>query len=311
VMLHPRGSTALPGGVENSPATVTVENVNLRRDASPASAVVIALAEGARVRVTADRGRWLEVETDASGRGFVQADAVERDGDRDARLRRSRTLFGFAPVFGVVGEDTDVVLAPYPLAPRAGRLTRGTVIPIHSVDHSYFAFRDKKWGLAYVVSAQVDLVPPDPRQPAIEPDKMRPLKDLTIVNLEGEPPPEEELEAGAGEGEPQPPASAGTSREGAASAVEPAAVLKRVEPVYPELPRRAGIEGTVELEVSIDASGKLTDVEVVRGLPLGLSEAATDAVRRWSFQPARGPNGPISSRKTVRIRFALSPAEAP
>ena len=87
-------------------------------------------------------------------------------------------------------------------------------------------------------------------------------------------------------------------------------VVQRVEPTYPDLPRRAGIEGTVELEVSIDASGKVTDVEVVRGLPLGLSEAATEAVRRWTYKPARGPNGPIASRKTVRIRFALTPEES-
>lgn len=308
VMLHPRGTSAAAGGVEDSPATVTVDRVELRREASPRSPAVAALAEGGRLRVTADQGRWLEVEADAGGRGFLPADAVERDADRDARQRRAKTVLGFAPVFGVVGEDTDIVLAPYPLAPRAGRLARGTVIPIHSVDHSYFAFRDKKWGLAFVVSAQVDLVPPDPRQPTIVAEKVRPLKDLTIVNLEGEPPPEEEPEMAANEGD-QPAAPATTSREGP-GLVEQPVVLKRVEPTYPELPRRAGIEGTVELEVSIDASGKVTDVEVVRGLPLGLSEAATEAVRRWSFQPARGPNGPIASRKTVRIRFALTPEEA-
>jgi len=61
----------------------------------------------------------------------------------------------------------------------------------------------------------------------------------------------------------------------------------------------------VELEVSLDASGAVTDVEVVRGLPLGLSEAAADAVRRWKYRPARTASGPVASRKSVRIRFAL------
>ena len=83
---------------------------------------------------------------------------------------------------------------PYPLAARGGRLTRGTVIAIHSVDHSYFAFADKKWGIAFVDSARVDLVPPDPRQPGVTPEKIKPLADLTITNLEGDPPPEEEEE---------------------------------------------------------------------------------------------------------------------
>ena len=82
-----------------------------------------------------------------------------------------------------------MILAPYPLAPRAGRLAKGAVIAIHSVDHSYFAFRDKTWGIAFVSSAAVDLIPPDPSQPAIEPEKVKPLKNLTVIDLEGEPPP--------------------------------------------------------------------------------------------------------------------------
>jgi protein TonB len=87
-------------------------------------------------------------------------------------------------------------------------------------------------------------------------------------------------------------------------------VLSRVEPAYTEAARRAGIEGTVELEVSVDAAGKVTDVEVARGLPLGLSEAAVEAVRRWTWHAARTAAGPVASRKAVRIRFQLRPEDA-
>ena len=279
----------------------------MRRDPNREGAILASLSRGARVRVIADRAAWVEVETGGDARGFLPADTVERDADREARERRSKTLLAFPPVYGVVAENTDVSLAPYPLAPRGGRLARGSVVAIHSVDHSYFAFRDETWGIAYVASAQVDLVPRDPRQPGVTPEKTRPLKNLTIVNLNGEPPPEEEplTDAAAewpGE-EPEPAPSA--PREALPGLVEPPAVLTRVEPAYPEAARRAGVEGTVELEVAIDASGKVTDVEVVRGLPLGVSDAAADAVRRWTYRPARGPRGPIASRKTVRIRFAL------
>jgi len=206
-----------------------------------------------------------------------------------------------------------VTLAPDPLAARAGRLPRGTVIQIHSVDHSYFAFRDKTWGIAFVSSAHVDLVAPNPREPALEPEKIRPLKNLTIIDLETEPPPEEETgESAEAQGEPPasvapPPAAA----EAAPGLVEPPVVRTRVEPVYPDLARRAGVEGTVELEVTIDPSGKVSDVEVVRGLPLGLSEAAAAAVRRWTWTPARGPAGPVAARRTVRIRFVLGAPAAP
>lgn len=322
-LLHPRHFASASDEEASVPATVTAETVALRRDPARDGAEVVSLAQGARVHVTGDRGAWLSVEVDGGGKGFLPSEAVERDADRDARQRRAKTVLAFPPVYGVVGEDADVSLAPYPLAPRGGRLSKGTVIAIHSVDHSYFAFKDEKWGLAYADSARVDLVPRDPQQPAITPETVRPLKDLTIVNLNGEPPPEEEpmgespeplegpapAEAPASTSvmapEPRPP------KESLPGLIEAPSILTRAEPVYPEPARRAGVEGTVELEVSIDAKGKVTDVEVVRGLPLGLSDAAADAVRRWTYRPARGPNGPIASRKTVRIRFALTPASVP
>jgi outer membrane biosynthesis protein TonB len=49
----------------------------------------------------------------------------------------------------------------------------------------------------------------------------------------------------------------------------------------------------------------VTHVEVVNGLPFGLSEAALAAVKRWRYRPARGPSGPVASRKEVRIEFRL------
>jgi TonB family protein len=62
----------------------------------------------------------------------------------------------------------------------------------------------------------------------------------------------------------------------------------------------------VELEVTIGSDGDVTKVEVLRGLPYGLSEAAADAVRLWKYRPARGREGPVTSRKAVRILFTLA-----
>ena len=310
LMLHPRGRGESVFEPSGTPAFVTLDAVALRREPSADSDIVATLAVGARVSAVSGRGPWVEVAADAGALGYLPADAIERAADREARQRREKTLLAFAPVYGVVGEPTDVALAPYPLAARGGRLAKGTVIAIHSVDHSYFAFRDKTWGIAFVASAAVDLIPPDPREPAIAPEKVRPLKNLTIIDLEGEPaageeslaePEEEEVEAEA-EAQPAPRAA---PIQPAPGLVAGPALVSRVEPVYPELARRAGAEGTVELEVSIDASGAVTDVEVVRGLPLGLSEAAADAVHRWKYRPARTASGPVASRKSVRIRFVL------
>jgi protein TonB len=311
-LLSPRPAGATAAAAAGTPAFVTLDAVELRREPSATAEALATLGEGDRVEAFATRGTWLEVESGGK-RGYLPVDVVERESDREARQRREKTLLAFAPVYGVVGDATDVILAPYPLAPRAGRLAKGAVIAIHSVDHSYFAFRDKKWEIAFVSSAAVDLIPPDPSQPAIEPEKGKPLKNLTVIDLEGEPPPDEPLdeltgEDAASEESPAPsrpspaPAVAGVP---AAGLLEGPTLTSRVEPLYPDLARRAGIEGTVELEVSIDPTGAVTDVEVVRGLPLGMSEAAAAAVHKWKYKPARTAAGPVASRKSVRIRFVL------
>ena len=310
-LLQPRSAGASDARKEGEKAFVTVGEVELRSGPSASADALATLESGARIEVFETTGTWVEAEAD-DRRGYLPVDTVEREKDREARERNAKTFLSFDPVYGVVGEAADVILAPYPLAARAGRLAKGTVVAIHSVDHSYFAFKDKIWGIAYVSSAAVDLIPPDPRQPAIQPEKVRPLKNLTIIDLEGEPPPDElleepgEEETASGEIRPAAPRPPEPPAPGTAGGVvDGATLLTRVEPVYPDLARRAGIEGTVELEVSIDASGAVTDVEVVRGLPLGMSEAAADAVHRWKYKPARTAAGPVASRKIVRIRFVL------
>lgn len=315
-LLQPRAAGASAVAAAGAPAFVTVDSIELRSAPSASAETIAKLEREDRVEAFGAHptGTWLEVESDGR-RGYLPVDAVEREADREARERNAKTLLQFAPVYGVVGEATDVLLAPYPLAPRAGRLAKGTVVAIHSVDHSYFAFKDKTWGIAYVGSAAVDLIPPDPREPAIQPEKVKPLKNLTIIDLEGQPPPDEELvdeeaepdeeEVASEETRAPAPRPAEAPPASPAGLVEGPSIVSRVEPVYPDLARRAGIEGTVELEVSIDAAGAVTDVEVVRGLPLGMSEAAADAVHRWKYKPARTAAGPVASRRSVRIRFVL------
>lgn len=66
-----------------------------------------------------------------------------------------------------------------------------------------------------------------------------------------------------------------------------------------------GTEGEVELLASIDVRGHVTDVEVLQGLPHGLTHAAVQAVERWKFDPARHKGEAIASTQRLRLRFAL------
>lgn len=277
------------GRPQDTRGFVTGNGAALKKAPSDRAETVGRLAGGARVALVADLGRWYEVRTEKGEGGFVSAEAVEKESEREAREKRAKTIAAFAPVFGLVAEDTDILLAPLPQAPKNGRLARGAVIAIHSVDHSYYAFKTDRGDIAFVNSADVDLVPADPSKPEIKPVGVRAVRDVSVADSPP-PPPEAEPETA-----PAPPAEA----------PEIAALVTSVEPSYPERARGAGIEGTVELDVTIGPDGTVTNVEVVRGLPFGVSEAAAEAVRRWKYRPARGKDGPVASRKTVRILFTL------
>ncbi len=76
-------------------------------------------------------------------------------------------------------------------------------------------------------------------------------------------------------------------------------------PAYTEIARRAHIEGLVVVRATIDREGRVTDVLVEKGLGFGLDEAAIEAVRRWTFEPAtlRGRPVPVFFHLTARFEL--------
>jgi protein TonB len=83
-----------------------------------------------------------------------------------------------------------------------------------------------------------------------------------------------------------------------------AKLLHQVTPIYPPIAKKAGVHGIVVLEAIIDTSGNVTDVQVLRSVPL-LDQAAMDAVRQWRFQPGQQGGRPIRMRLTVTVRFDI------
>lgn len=102
---------------------------------------------------------------------------------------------------------------------------------------------------------------------------------------------------------PAPPADGPLEVGGAVSApVKIQAPLPR----YTELARRARIQGTVVVRATIDADGTVRDVEVIKGLPMGLTESAIAAVRQWTFEPARLNGRPVDVYFDLKVTFGLS-----
>ena len=76
-------------------------------------------------------------------------------------------------------------------------------------------------------------------------------------------------------------------------------------PVYPPIATAARIQGIVILEATIDETGQVVDVKVLRSVPM-LDAAAVDAVKQWRYSPALLNGMPIPVIVTVTVRFALN-----
>jgi TonB family protein len=59
------------------------------------------------------------------------------------------------------------------------------------------------------------------------------------------------------------------------------------DPTYPEVARKANLQGTVTLSVLVGADGIAKQVRVMKGLGMELDEQAIARVRTWRFVPAR------------------------
>jgi periplasmic protein TonB len=81
--------------------------------------------------------------------------------------------------------------------------------------------------------------------------------------------------------------------------------LKNVAPVYPAIATQARVQGVVILECTISPQGKVTDVKVLRGIPL-LDQAAIDAVKQWVYTPTLLNGVPVPVIMTVTVNFKLS-----
>ena len=81
--------------------------------------------------------------------------------------------------------------------------------------------------------------------------------------------------------------------------------LKNVAPEYPDIAKQARVQGVVILECTISPQGKVTDVKILRGIPL-LNESAMSAVRQWVYTPTLLNGVPVPVIMTVTVNFKLS-----
>jgi TonB family protein len=101
---------------------------------------------------------------------------------------------------------------------------------------------------------------------------------------------------------PPPPANTST--------LTPPRLVTFVDANYPEAAKTAHLQANVELELTVDVAGKVTDARVITPVGNGFDAAAIEAARRFVFEPAKRGDHAIPARIKYRYVFEMAP-EAP
>jgi protein TonB len=120
--------------------------------------------------------------------------------------------------------------------------------------------------------------------------------DITNLDLEAEPPPPPPPDDGAIVFVPydEPPMPIGGFQ----------AIQRRL--VYPEIARKAGVEGRVLVWAQIDVDGSVVRTKIVKSLgPNGCDEAAVNAIKSVSWKPAKQRDRPVKVWIAVPVDFKL------
>jgi TonB family protein len=118
------------------------------------------------------------------------------------------------------------------------------------------------------------------------------------------PPPASQVAADAARGATGAPEGDGVQAVRIGGNVREPKRLKSVSPVYPPIAKQARVQGVVILECTISPQGRVSDVRVLRGIPL-LDEAAVDAVKQWVYTPTLLDGVPVPVIMTVTVNFQL------
>lgn len=90
--------------------------------------------------------------------------------------------------------------------------------------------------------------------------------------------------------------------------VEAAKLITKVQPIYPESAKSAGVQGTVVLHAVIGMNGKPLSLRVMNSqVDTDLARSAVEAVSQWRYTPTLLNGEPIEVDTTVMVNFSLLP----
>ena len=79
----------------------------------------------------------------------------------------------------------------------------------------------------------------------------------------------------------------------------------RPDPPYTEQARKAGLQGSVDLQIVVNGDGTVGAAKLLKGLGMGLDQSAESTVRKWKFKPGLKDGKPVAVRVVVTVNFIL------
>jgi periplasmic protein TonB len=74
---------------------------------------------------------------------------------------------------------------------------------------------------------------------------------------------------------------------------------------YPEEARRLRVQGTVVMRLTVDGTGRVAKVSVIKSADKALDAAAVEALRHFKFKPAIYAGSAVSTEITYSYKFIL------
>lgn len=87
--------------------------------------------------------------------------------------------------------------------------------------------------------------------------------------------------------------------------IDPAMLIRRVEPVYPRLAIQTHREGRVELRAIIGTDGAIQSLQVVSGDPLFI-QSAVEAVQQWRYKPTILGGQPVAVDTYITVIYTMA-----
>lgn len=78
-------------------------------------------------------------------------------------------------------------------------------------------------------------------------------------------------------------------------------------PVYPDLARKAGVQGTVWIKLWVDEKGNPRKADILKSDEEIFNQVSIDAAMKWKFEPAIMKGKPVSVWVTIPFKFKLNP----